>query len=78
MLGGEPIDPESRRVGRGTGNLKDTELGSGRGKTSHTYGSGRYEEGSEKGYRSVITNTDQAGKKPSIMTTLFEMVDHGR
>ena len=74
-LRGEPTEPKIWRVGRGKGNSEAVELGSGQGKPSCTYGSVKYEEGFEKGYRLVITNIFQARKKPSIKNYLFEMVD---
>ena len=40
------------------------------------YSIGKYEDG-HKREGSVITNTGQVGKKPSIWTSLLEMVDHG-
>ena len=64
-------------MGRDTGNSEATKLGSGQGKPLHTYGSGKYEEGRDIKYGSVMTNTGQAIKKPSVRTDLFERVYHG-
>ena len=38
---------------------------------------GKYEEGHEDGYVSVMNNTGQSVKKNSIRTAIFERVDHG-
>ena len=54
---GKHTDPESQKVGRAMENLENTKLGSVQGKPSRMYSIGKYEEGDEKGYRSVMTNT---------------------